>query len=347
MTDLLLSPHNDDEALFASYICLRHRPRVLVVFDGGYRAHFATPEERAAESAAAMEILGCEFEHLAFPVDTRDWEPIRQRLALEKDPDQVWAPLPEPCGHRHHNRLGEAAVQLWPGKVSFYTTYQVEDDGWPVRSVVGDPVPVEDGWPELKRQALDCYVSQINGKGTRMHFERPLEEYVVPTLRLNLGGFYNPIAGFVNLDQQWGWRFEDGLGAWPDGSVEAVTESHALMYVPRAHWPMVFSEIARVLVPGGTVRMTHDNIGGKGSRRPRIRPGAALATTPRLFLEHLAAAGLDGRLVDEDETGFRDGSLIQQNYGHPPDVFHVEATKPLRRSYGAAHRETRAKALAT
>lgn len=330
---LLLSPHNDDEALFASYACLRHRPKVITVLDGGYRKHFPDPEERVAESAAAMEILGCEYEHLGFPVDIDEWEPVAERLAGE-DPERVWAPFPEPDGHRHHNQLGWLAVDLWPGRVSFYATYTVDETGYPHKTVVGDPVEVEEGWPELKRAALDCYRSQIELPGTAMHFDRPLDEYVVSGLRLNLGGGINPIAGFVNLDKSTGWMFEDGL-PYPDGSVEAITESHALMYVPVEHWPTVFSEFARVLVPGGTIRLTHDNIGGPGSSRPVIRPRAAVATTPDLVLWHLSRAGIPGRLVDQDRTGFADRSLIQQNYGRAPDVFHVEAVAPVRERVAA------------
>lgn len=332
---LLLSPHHDDEALSASYICLRHRPKVIVVLNGGRKKHWVDPEDRMAETDAAMAILGCDVEHLGFPVDISDWEPVAERLASE-EPDWVWAPLWEQNGHRHHNRLSELAVRLWPGRVSFYATYSVDEKGYPHKTVVGDPVPVEPDWPGLKRRALGCYRSQIEQPGTAMHFKQPLDEYIVPGLRLNLGGGINPIPGFVNLDKTTGWTFEEGLGQFPDASVEAITESHALMYVPIGYWPMVFSEIARVLVPGGTLRLTHDNIGGEGSSRPRIRPRAAVATTPELVLEHLQRAGLPGWVVDQDETRFGDRSLIQQNYGREPDVFHVEAVKALVRERVAA-----------
>lgn len=328
MTQLLLSPHNDDETLFAAYVCLRHRPRVLTVIDGARKRHAALPALRAAESAAAMRTIGCEYEHLGFPLEETDWDAISARLAEEPAPDRVWAPWPEENGHRHHNRLGELAFQLWPGKVSFYTTYVIDpDSGYPTRTVTGAPVDIDEGWDDVKRRALDHYQSQIQQDGTRMHFERSLDEYVVPALRLNLGGGINPLPGFVNLDKTAGWRFETGLIGYPDASVEAITESHALMYVELEHWPFVFSEINRVLVPGGTVRMTHDAIGAPGSTRTIRRPGAALATTLELLLAHLAGAGFSARIVAPNETGYRDETLIQQNYGSPPDVFHVEAVK--------------------
>lgn len=325
MTELLLSPHNDDEALFASYTLLRHRPKVIVCLNGGRKRHYPIPAERAAESAAAMEILGCDFEHLDIPCDPAEWDAVQARLEAEQ-PSKVWAPLPEPNGHRHHNRLARIALDLWPGRVAFYATYHVID-GWPIKSVHGNPVPVEDGWPALKRQALDCYRTQLSRDGTRMHFERPLDEYGCDTLRLNLGGGINPIPGYVNLDKSDGWNFEDGLEPYPDGTVEAITISHVLMYVPADRWPYVFAELARVLQPGGTVRITEDAIGCPGSTRPVIRPRAAVATTPDMILAHLADAGLTGRVVDPDHTEFVDRTLIQQNYGDPPDVFHAEAIK--------------------
>lgn len=326
---LLLSPHNDDEALFAAYTLLRHRPLVLTCLDGARKASYPTVSQRVAESAAAMTMLGCDYDHLWIPVDDRGWqEEVESRVALRGiDPEHVWAPFPEPDGHRHHNRLGELATRLWPGRVSFYSTYTHTDATGVRRSTQGSPVPYENGWPELKRRALDCYRTQIEREGTRMHFTQPLDEYEVPTLRLNLGGEINRIPGFVNMDSSYGWRFEDGLGMWGDGAVEAVTESHALMYLPVEEWPALFAEIARVLQPGGTVRITQDAIGASGSRRPVIRPGAAVATTAELVLDHLAAAGIQARIVEPDESGFVDGSLVQQNYGQPPDVFHVEAVK--------------------
>lgn len=326
---LLLSPHNDDEALFASYICLREQPHVVVALNGGRKRNYPVPEERVAESAAAMDVLGCDFDHLWVPCDPADWESVERRLLMLLDgdePERVWAPLPEPNGHRHHNRLAGVAIKLWPDRVSFYSTYRVIND-WPIRSTHGYPVATEADWPQLKRQALDCYATQIASDGTRMHFEQPQDEYEMRSLRLNLGGGINPIDGMVNLDKSTGWMFEDGLEAIPDRSVEAITISHVLMYVPMERWRYVFDELARVLQPGGTVRITEDAIGCPGSSRPVLRPHAAVETTPELVLHHLAVAGIDAAVVEPDETQFADRSLIQRNYGDPPDVFHVEASK--------------------
>lgn len=323
--NLLLAPHDDDQALFAAYPMLRDQPKVIVCLNGGLKQHYPRPEVRVAESVAAAEILGCDFAHLGIGCEEADWDAVEKQLQSEQ-PEHVWAPLPEPNGHRHHNALGNLASRLWPGKVTFYSTYHMVND-WPIRSTHGLQVPVEDGWPELKRQALDCFVTQIQSDGTAMHFDRPLDEYAMDGIRLNLGSGPNPLRGFVNLDKDSGWKFEDGLEAYGDGTVEAITVSHALMYVDVERWSFAFWEFARVLQTGGVLRITEDAIGGPGSTRPVMRPRAAVATTPALVLEHMAAAGLRADVVDPATTRYGDRTLIQENYGTAPDVFHAEAVK--------------------
>ncbi len=161
---LLLAPHPDDETLFATYTLLEHHPLVVFCYPGAPR--HGTPEQRMTEAAAAMRILGCDF----LPPPDGDLEAT---LALY-DPEHVWAPYPEPGGHSAHNRIGDLAVELWPGKVTWYTTYTT--DG---RSRNGDAVEPLDGWETLKLRALSCYQSQITNRGTAPHFHRGLEEYVV------------------------------------------------------------------------------------------------------------------------------------------------------------------------
>lgn len=160
---LLLSPHHDDAELFASYVLLRHRPFVAVCFAGSPR--YGDPATRRQETSEAMRILGCDWGKL--PEGD-----LRSELACFA-PTHVWAPLPEPWGNCAHNLVGGLAAELWPDRVTFYTTYTTAG-----RTVIGDPVPVEPGWPDLKRVALACYRSQIEHPSTRPHFERPLDEYL-------------------------------------------------------------------------------------------------------------------------------------------------------------------------
>ncbi len=163
--NLLLSPHPDDETLFAAYTLLEHHPLVVFCYAGAPR-HGAR-EQRLAEATAAMNILGCDF----LPPPEGD---IEQHLRALAEPSRVWAPYPESGGHSAHNLVGNLAAKLWPGKVTWFTTYTA--DG---RSRVGEPVEVREGWETLKLRALSCYQSQLDHPGTRPHFHRGLDEYLV------------------------------------------------------------------------------------------------------------------------------------------------------------------------
>ena len=146
---------------------------------------------------------------------------------------------------------------------------------------------------------------------------------------LNLGCGPNPLDGFVNLDLP-DWRFEDGL-PYPDESIEAITVSHALMYVDQEFWPFVFSEFARVLEPRGVVRITEDATDDPKSQRFGGFHEAVTLTTADLVLSHIGDAGMFGFLMNDDgvsqTTMFRDFSLCQSWHGKPPKVFFVEGLK--------------------
>ncbi len=146
-------------------------------------------------------------------------------------------------------------------------------------------------------------------------------------LRLNLGCGPHLLDGFENLDPATGWRFEDGL-PYPDGSVEGISISHSLHRLPLAAWPAAFAEIARVLEPGGIVRVTDDDREHPESPR-RTDPWheAVAATGPEVVRVHLRAAGLKTRLWTATMTGFRDDSLLQAWHGLEPKVFFLEGKK--------------------
>lgn len=161
---------------------------------------------------------------------------------------------------------------------------------------------------------------------------------VVPPLRLNLGcgkpGHldWHPLAGFVNLDRGLGWRFEDGLGDFADGSVAGITISHALMYVAQRDCATVCREFARVLAPGGVVRITEDDCEHPESVRYRSiwkgsEPGV-IATGPAMARRHLEAAGFAVHDVAADETRFSDASLIQAQHRPAPHSFWIEGVRP-------------------
>lgn len=146
--------------------------------------------------------------------------------------------------------------------------------------------------------------------------------------KLNLGSGPAPLDGFTNLDLP-DWRFEDGLPDYADGSVEAVTISHVLMYVDLNDWHYVFAELARVLAPSGIVRITEDDTENPESERhAEPWPDAVTLTGPKLLRKHLRAAGLVANQRAADETGWRDFSLCQDLHGGEPKVCFVEGRKP-------------------
>ena len=160
---------------------------------------------------------------------------------------------------------------------------------------------------------------------------------IEPPLRLNLGCgtpgalSWHPIRGLVNLDKSMGWRFEDGLPDFADGSVAGITVSHALMYVATDRLPFVLGEFARVLRPGGVVRITEDDTAN--ATDPRRRGGwrgsepAVTLTDPKMMRRALESVGFTVHDVGADETRYADRSLCQAQHGEPPDVFFIEGVR--------------------
>jgi LmbE family N-acetylglucosaminyl deacetylase len=178
--NILLSPHNDDAELFASYTCLRYRPLVIVCLRSFVEAQWPngpTYETREAETKAACNVLGCRYEQWEYPDNNPPWDDMRSELealnALHA-PDRVWAPLPEPGGHPHHNAIGEMARELFPN-VTFYATYTHERG----KTATGTLVEPQPGWEAVKRQAMSVYVSQATHPSTQASFnEWPIDEYL-------------------------------------------------------------------------------------------------------------------------------------------------------------------------
>jgi SAM-dependent methyltransferase len=144
-------------------------------------------------------------------------------------------------------------------------------------------------------------------------------------MRLNLASGAHPLDGFENLTPP-DWHFQDGLGQYADGSVEGVSESHGLMFLPLADWPALFSEIARVLEPGGVVRITEDATDDPASERYGGFDGAVTLTSASLIAEHLEAARLRWTHA-EKFTWFRDRSLMQSWHGGSPKCVFIEGIK--------------------
>lgn len=145
--------------------------------------------------------------------------------------------------------------------------------------------------------------------------------------KLNLGCGPHYLDGFDNLDANTGWRFEDGLRDYAVEAVEAISISHSAMYLPLELWPKVFADFARVLKPGGIVRITEDSTDDPASERFGGFHDAVTLTTPTLVRKHLRAAGLTVKKHTATSTGYVDDSLLQAWHGPEPKVFFLEGRK--------------------
>lgn len=182
---------------------------------------------------------------------------------------------------------------------------------------------------------LATYRKQSGGRNSESKPPHPTEAPgVVEPLRLNLGcgtrgaRSWHPIPGMVNLDKSLGWRFEDGLPQFKDGTVHAITVSHALMYVAEAAWPQMFAEFARVLRRGGILRITEDDTTHSRSRTYlRGWRDAVTLTGPAMMRAHMERVGFTVHDTNAEATLFPDRSLCQACHGETPNVFFVEGVR--------------------
>lgn len=170
MNSLFLSPHNDDAALFGSFILLREKPLVLTITDSYIqqnRGENITPEQRRQEDIEAMKILGCPIVFGAIRDDIiEDWG-IYNLLSKFHNFTKIYAPAPIIPGNQHHNLIGKIAGEVFKDKVTYYMTYSTNN-----LYIEGsrEIKPTEEELA-IKSKALKCYQSQLNLEATRPHFE--------------------------------------------------------------------------------------------------------------------------------------------------------------------------------
>lgn len=177
---LLLSPHNDDETLFASFLCLRHRPHVVICLKSARMAESKYPggmvvkaKTREFETAMAMKTFGCEWTQ--WPILDTDPQPEEVEAFMwglrdpssDHDWDLVFAPAVEEGGHPDHNLVGRLAEGVFNDTpVVNYLTYTAQEG----RSRQGTLVEPEPEWVTLKLHALACYKSQAMHPATKSWF---------------------------------------------------------------------------------------------------------------------------------------------------------------------------------
>jgi hypothetical protein len=169
-------------------------------------------------------------------------------------------------------------------------------------------------------------------------------------IKLNLGSGRDAgmLDGFVNLDKDNGWYWEDKF-KYADNSIDAITESHSLMYVRDRDLPGIVSELYRILKVGGVVRITESerldpNSPEYGIIYDRSRDISSFRNICRLlsygeldiaknttgfekYKKLFTEAGFEVFKIDADETYYSDKSLIQCLHGKEPNVFFLEALK--------------------
>lgn len=174
---VLLSPHNDDETLFASFLILRHQPHVIVCLHSEVQKQYGiTSAQREAETDAALATLGVptQFEQWGIPDVDPDWWEVGRRVGvLAANFDRCIAPADEAGAPFQHREIGRMALaRFGPKRVTSYTTYRAGG----VRSTDGTLVPFEPEWLPIKHRALACYRSQMDTPSV-VHFTEGLMEY--------------------------------------------------------------------------------------------------------------------------------------------------------------------------
>ena len=181
---LLLSPHNDDECLFAAYTLMREKPLVIVVTDSDvHLADGITAHERREESRRACELLDVPVVFLGLEDGTLEHHKADLHRHLEPFASQPWSHVYAPAiqgGHKDHDALGEVVSAMF-SPVSFYATYAAGELFSPTGREI-EPTLEE---VERKNRALDCYRSQIRVARTPSRFDavRGRSEYLGDTAR--------------------------------------------------------------------------------------------------------------------------------------------------------------------
>lgn len=149
-------------------------------------------------------------------------------------------------------------------------------------------------------------------------------------IKLNLGAGHKKLKGFINLDKDYGWKFQDGLGDYLTNTVEAITISHALMFLTAEELDKFLDEAYRVLKQEGVIRITEDNTENPDSDTYKKGwRGCKCLTSPEMMSKHLAVAGFAVSHCTPERTNYKDKSLIQtfHNENNPERVFHIEGLK--------------------
>lgn len=175
---LFLSPHHDDESLFGAFSLLQYKPLVIVCLRSVKQAAYGvSAQRREAETRAAMQVLGCEWQQWSEPDVSPDPDALAAMMREADEthrPEIVFAPAVEEGGHEQHSLIGTLAAEVFNSRTQPYLTYR----HYNMRTRSENEVPYAPEWVSLKLRALACYRSQIELESTRPWFmDDTLREY--------------------------------------------------------------------------------------------------------------------------------------------------------------------------
>ncbi len=199
-TNVLISPHSDDETLWCSFTIQREHPIIVIVYDSYIQVMRGNKEcdhlTRRQETLNALHCLVedyrikfCEMPDNLIHSPSTIAAAIASRLFNgsgyyaddiigSQSIDRVWAPAQEEGGHLHHNLVAKAASELFSREqITRYLTYT--DKGKSRSSTQVSPLNGES--IRRKLAALACYRTQIDNPalGCVPHFMNDLHEYVL------------------------------------------------------------------------------------------------------------------------------------------------------------------------
>lgn len=150
---IFLAPHCDDEILFGLDILVEEKPLVIIIThateqgDNGY--------ERALESYRAIKDLGLSICYLQIMENELTDEVLEKKLEPFKTEGTVY--VPDTSDNEQHNLVKRVAEKIF-NNISYYNNY------------LNGVVNKETDYPELKKEILKHYTTQINNKDTAHYF---------------------------------------------------------------------------------------------------------------------------------------------------------------------------------
>jgi len=137
---------------------------------------------------------------------------------------------------------------------------------------------------------------------------------------LNIGAGKDLISDWINLDRHYFrvhdqesvlWDFSRGLRMFERDSVDAITVSHALMYIPLSSHSDFFNECFRVLKRGGVLRISEDDAKVRRANDCHYYVGP---TSPIMIRQALSCSGFEVFDHYPSTTKSRYASIMRVNH---------------------------------